>query len=45
VLDRYGVRLALTEQDSFLATLLATQPDWRLVYGDGQAVIYAREGK
>jgi hypothetical protein len=45
VLDRYGVRLALTEQDSFLATLLATQPDWRLVYGDDQAVIYAREGK
>ncbi len=45
VLDRYGVRLALTEHDSFLATLLATQPDWRLVYSDDQAVLYAREGK
>jgi len=45
VLDRYGVRLALTEHESFLATLLATQPDWRLVYSDDQAVLYAREGK
>jgi hypothetical protein len=45
VLDRYGVRLALTERESFLATLLATQPDWRLVYGDDQAVLYAREEK
>ncbi len=44
-LDRYGVRLALTERDSFLATMLATQPNWRLAYSDDQAVIYAREGR
>ncbi len=44
-LDKYGVRFALTERESFLATMLATQPDWRLVYNDDQAVIYAREGK
>jgi hypothetical protein len=42
VLDRYGVRLALTERDSFLAAILATQPEWRLAYGDDQAVIYVR---
>jgi hypothetical protein len=45
VLNRYGVRLALTERDSFLATMLATQPNWRLAYSDDQAVIYAREGR
>ena len=43
VLDRYGVRLALTERDSFLATMLATQPEWRLAYSDDQAVIWVRE--
>jgi hypothetical protein len=43
VLDRRGVRLALTERDSFLATMLATQPEWRLAYGDDQAVIWVRE--
>ncbi len=42
VLDRYQVGWALTERDSFLATMLATQPDWRLAYSDDQAVIYAR---
>jgi hypothetical protein len=45
VLDRYGVRLALTEHDSFLAAMLATQPNWRLTYSDDQAAIYAREGQ
>jgi hypothetical protein len=45
VLDRYGMRLALTEHDSFLATMLATQPGWRLAYSDDQAVIYMRERK
>ena len=44
VLDRYGVRLVLTERDSFLAAMLATQPDWRLVYSDDLAAIYTREG-
>jgi hypothetical protein len=43
VLDRYGVRLVLTERDSFLATMLATQPEWRLAYSDDQAVIWTRE--
>ena len=42
VFDRYGVRLALTERDGFLAMILATQPDWRLVYADDQAAIYVR---
>jgi hypothetical protein len=42
VLDRYGVRLALVERDGFLATMLATQPEWQSVYSDDQAVIYTR---
>ena len=45
VLDRYGVRLALTERESFLATLLATRPGWRLAYSDDQTVLCVREGK
>jgi hypothetical protein len=45
VLDRYRVRLALTERDSILATLLATQPGWRQVYSDDQAVIYTHGGQ
>jgi len=44
-LDKHGVQFVLTERDSFLATILATQTDWRLVYSDDQAVIYAREGQ
>ena len=43
VLDRYGVRLALIERDSLLATMLATQPEWRSVYSDDQAAVFARE--
>jgi len=42
VLDRYRVRLALIERDSFLATMLATQPGWRLAYEDDQAMIWVR---
>ena len=45
VLDRYSVRLTLTERDSFLATLLATQPGWRQAYSDDQAVIYTHGGQ
>jgi hypothetical protein len=45
VLDKYGVRLALIERESLLAAMLMAQPDWRLVYGDDLAVIYAHEGK
>jgi hypothetical protein len=45
VLDKYTVRFVLTERDGFLATMLATQPDWRLAYGDDQAVIYTREAR
>ena len=44
-LDKYGVRLALTERDSFLAAILATQSVWRLAYRDDQAAIYTREGR
>jgi hypothetical protein len=44
VLDRYGVRLALTERDSLLATMLATQAEWRLAYRDDQAAVFVWEG-
>jgi hypothetical protein len=43
VLARYNVRLALIERDSFLAMMLATQPDWRLVYSDDQAAIFVHD--
>jgi len=43
VLDRYNVRLALIERDSFLATMLVTQPQWRLAYRDDQAAILVWE--
>jgi hypothetical protein len=42
VLDKYHVRMALTERDSFLAAMLATQPEWRLMYRDDQADIWTR---
>ncbi len=43
VLDRHGVRLALIERDSLLATMLAMQPEWRSVYSDDQAAVFVRE--
>ena len=43
VLDRYGVRLALIERDSFLAAMLETQADWKLIYQDDQATLWARQ--
>ena len=43
VLDRYGVRLALTERDGFLATMLEVQLDWKLIYQDDQATIWVRQ--
>jgi hypothetical protein len=43
VLDRYGVRLALTERDSFLAAMLEAQLDWKLIYQDDQATLWARQ--
>jgi hypothetical protein len=43
VLDRYDIRLALTERDSFLAAMLETQLDWKLIYQDDQATLWARQ--
>jgi hypothetical protein len=45
VLNRHGVRLVLVERESLLSTMLATQPDWQLVYSDNQAAIWERRGK
>lgn len=44
VLDTYRIRTVLTERDSFLAALLATQPQWRLAYEDDQATVWTRDG-
>jgi len=41
-LDRYGVRVVLIEPDAPLAAQLARAAEWRQVYEDKQAVIYAR---
>jgi len=45
VLTRYNIRLVLTERDSLLATMLATQSEWQLAYSDEQAALYTRLSK
>jgi hypothetical protein len=45
VLDRYRVRLALVERDSFLSAMLEMQPGWQRAYADDQAVIWTREAQ
>src|SRR6058998_1950789 len=42
VLDRYGVDYVVENKGDPLPNLLATQPDWKLVYQDKVAVIYVR---
>jgi hypothetical protein len=41
-LDRYGVDYIVYNKDEALANVLATQPEWKLVYQDSVAVIYVR---
>jgi len=43
LLDRYGVDYVVYNRGEALANVLATQPDWRLVYQDSVAVIYVRQ--
>jgi hypothetical protein len=45
LLDRYGFELALLPRDWPLSTMLEREPGWRRVYGDGVAVLYARNSK
>jgi hypothetical protein len=42
VLDKYGVDYVVENRGDPLPNLLATQPDWKLVYEDKVAVIYIR---
>ena len=42
ILDRYRVDYIVYNQGGALANVLATQPDWKLVYQDSVAVIYVR---
>lgn len=42
VLDKYGVDYVVYTKGDALANVLATQPDWKLVYQDKIAVIYVR---
>ena len=42
VLDKYGVDYIVYNRGEALANVLATQPDWTLVYQDSVAVIYVR---
>lgn len=44
VLARYGFSLALLPHDWALSTVLDREPGWRLVYRDGVAVLFARDG-
>ena len=43
ILDRYGVDYVVYNKGAPLPNLLATQPDWTLVYQDSVAVIYVRK--
>ena len=43
LLDRYQFDLALLPHDWALSTALDREPEWRLVYQDSVAVLYARE--
>ena len=42
VLDKYGVDYIVYNRGEALANVLATQPGWKLVYEDPEAVIYVR---
>jgi hypothetical protein len=42
VLDQYKVDYIVYNRGEALANVLATQPDWKLVYEDSVAVIYVR---
>ena len=42
VLDKYGVDYIVYNRGEALANVLATQPEWKLVYQDSVAVIYVR---
>jgi hypothetical protein len=44
LLDRYRFDLALLPLDWALSTALDREPEWRLVYQDSVAVLYARDG-
>jgi hypothetical protein len=43
VLDKYGVDYIVYNRGEALANVLATQPEWTLVYQDSVAVIYVRK--
>ncbi len=43
ILDKYGVDYVIYNKGAPLPNLLATQPDWTLVYQDSVAVIYVRK--
>ncbi len=42
ILDRYGVDYVVYNKGEALSNVLATQPEWTLVYQDSVAVIYVR---
>jgi hypothetical protein len=42
VMDRYGVDYVVYNKGEALANVLATEPDWTVVYSDDVAVIYVR---
>jgi hypothetical protein len=42
-LDRYQINLVLIEPESMLGRILDEQGHWQLLYGDHQAMIFARD--
>jgi hypothetical protein len=45
LLDHYGFELALLPHNWPLSTMLDREPGWHCIYGDGVAVLYARDTK
>ena len=44
VLDEKHVNWVLVQKDSSLGTILGQTPGWKLIHGDGTAVLFQREG-
>jgi hypothetical protein len=42
-LDQYNIDYVVYNKGEALANVLATQPDWKLVYEDPVAVVYVRQ--
>jgi hypothetical protein len=45
LLDEKNVNWLLLQKNSALGTILGQTPGWKLIHGDGTAVLFQREGE